>query len=73
MDCGTVDSLNEAANFVKSVEQEINLKIGCIEEVAFRQGWIDRVGLKNIAELLGKNEYANYLLAILENSSENVR
>jgi glucose-1-phosphate thymidylyltransferase len=73
MDCGTVDSLNEAANFVKSVEQEINFKIGCIEEVAFRQGWIDLVGLKNIAELLGKNEYANYLLAILENSSENVR
>jgi glucose-1-phosphate thymidylyltransferase len=73
MDCGTVDSLNEAANFVKSVEQEINFKIGCIEEVAFRQGWIDRVGLKNIAELLGKNEYASYLLAILENSSENVR
>ena len=73
MDCGTVDSLNEAANFVKSVEQEINFKIGCIEEIAFRQGWIDRVGLKNIAELLGKNEYANYLLAILENSSENVR
>ena len=73
MDCGTVDSLNEAANFVKSVEQEINFKIGCIEEVAFRQGWIDRVGLKSNAELLGKNEYANYLLAILENSSENVR
>ncbi len=73
MDCGTVDSLNEAANFVKSVEQEINFKIGCIEEIAFRQGWIDRVRLKSIAELLGKNEYANYLLAILENSSENVR
>ena len=73
MDCGTVDSLNEAANFVKSVEQEINFKIGCIEEIAYRQGWIDRVGLKRIGELLGKNEYANYLLAILENSSENVR
>ncbi len=73
MDCGTVDSLNKAANFVRSVEQEINFKIGCIEEVAFRQGWIDQVGLKNIAEKLGKNEYANYLLAILENSSKNVR
>ena len=73
MDCGTVDSLNEAANFIKSVEQEINFKIGCIEEIAFRQGWIDRVGLKRIGDLLGKNEYASYLLAILENSSENVR
>jgi glucose-1-phosphate thymidylyltransferase len=55
------------------VEQEINFKIGCIEEIAFRQGWIDRVGLKRIGDLLGKNEYASYLLAILENSSENVR
>jgi glucose-1-phosphate thymidylyltransferase len=73
MDCGTVDSLNEAANFVKSVEQEINFKIGCIEEIAFRQGGIDQVGLKSIAEKLGKNEYANYLLTILENSSKNVR
>ncbi len=73
MDCGTVDSLNEAANYVKSIEQEINFKIGCIEEIAFRKGWIDRVQLKNIAELLGKNEYAYYLLSILENSSENDR
>ena len=73
MDCGTVDSLNEAANYVKSIEQEINFKIGCIEEIAFRQGWIDRVRLKNVAGLLGKNEYANYLMAILENSSANDR
>jgi len=73
MDCGTIDSLNEAANYVKSIEQEINFKIGCIEEISFRQGWIDRNSLKNIAETLGKNEYANYLLAILENSSENDR
>lgn len=73
MDCGTVESLNEAANFVKSVEQETNFKIGCIEEVAYRQGWIDQVGLKSIAEQLGKNEYANYLHIILENSPENDR
>jgi glucose-1-phosphate thymidylyltransferase len=73
MDCGTVDSLNEAANFVKSIEQEINFKIGCIEEIAFRHGWINRAELKIIAELLGRNEYANYLLAILENSYENDR
>lgn len=73
MDCGTIDSLNEAANFIKSVEQKINLKIGCVEEVAFRNGWIDKSELKIIAELLGKNEYANYLMTILENSLENVR
>jgi glucose-1-phosphate thymidylyltransferase len=61
MDCGTVDSLNDAANFVKSVEQDIKFKIGCIEEIAFRKGWIDKEQLKRIIESLGKNEYANYL------------
>jgi glucose-1-phosphate thymidylyltransferase len=73
MDCGTVDSLNEAANYVRSIEQEIHFKIGCVEEIAFRQGWINQVELKRIAKLLGKNEYANYLRTILENSTENAR
>ena len=73
MDCGTVDSLNAAANYVKSVEQKIHFKIGCIEEVAFRKGWIDRIQLKNLAEALGKNEYANYLTSLLENNSTHDR
>ena len=73
MDCGTVDSLIEAANFIKSVEHKIHFKIGCIEEVAFRQGWIDRVQLKNLADSLGNNEYANYLISLLENNSTHVR
>jgi len=62
MDCGTVNSLNDAANFVRAVEAEINFKIGCIEEVAYVQGWIDIDQLKKLAESLGKNEYADYLL-----------
>jgi len=73
MDCGTVDSLNDAANYVKSVEQKIQFKIGCIEEVAFRKGWIDRVQLKNLAEALGNNEYANYLINLLGNNSTHDR
>jgi glucose-1-phosphate thymidylyltransferase len=73
MDCGTVDSLNDAANYVKSVEQKIQFKIGCIEEVAFRKSWIDRVQLKNLAEALGNNEYANYLINLLENNSTHDR
>ena len=73
MDCGTVDSLNDAANYIKSVEKKIHFKIGCIEEVAFRKGWIDRVQLKDLAASLGKNEYANYLINLLENSSPNDR
>ncbi len=65
MDCGTVDSLNEAANYVKSIEQDIGFKIGCIEEVAFRQGWITSEELADISKALGKNEYASYLQNVL--------
>jgi glucose-1-phosphate thymidylyltransferase len=65
MDCGTVDSLNEAANYVKLIEQSIGFKIGCIEEVAFRQGWITSEELADISKALGNNEYANYLQNLL--------
>jgi glucose-1-phosphate thymidylyltransferase len=65
MDCGTVDSLNEAANYVKLIEQDIGFKIGCIEEVAFRQGWITSEGLADISKALGNNEYASYLQNVL--------
>jgi glucose-1-phosphate thymidylyltransferase len=65
MDCGTVDSLNEAANYVKLIEQDIGFKIGCIEEVAFRQGWITNEELAGISKALGNNEYASYLQNVL--------
>ena len=65
LDCGTVDSLIEAANYVKSVEMQINYKIGCIEEIAFRQGWISTEQLGHLVAALGNNEYANYVNRIL--------
>jgi glucose-1-phosphate thymidylyltransferase len=64
MDCGTVDSMNEAANYIKSVEQSIKYKIGCVEEIAFRFGWIDVNQLVELAKALGKNEYAKYLFEV---------
>lgn len=73
MDCGTVDSMNEAANFVKSIETDLSYKIGCIEEVAFRQGMIDKNQLIKLTESLEKNEYANYLRSIIDNISGNDR
>ena len=73
MDCGTVASINEAANYVKKIEQDTNFKIGCIEEVAFRQGWIGYSEMSDLVRSLGKNEYTNYLIKILENSSTNER
>ncbi len=61
MDCGTVDSLNEAANFVKSVEDSINFKIGCLEEIALNQGWISKNKFDGMVKLMGQNEYSSYL------------
>ena len=61
MDCGTVDSLNDAANYIKSVEQELDFKIGCIEEIAYNQGWINKDQLEKLSDALGMNEYAKYL------------
>lgn len=62
MDCGTVDSLNEAANYVKVIEKEINFKIGCIEQIALDAGWLTIDQYLNLAATLGTNEYAQYLL-----------
>ena len=73
MDCGTVDSLNEAANFVQSIEKQINYKIGCIEEIAYRQGWIDKNQLSFLAKALGSNEYAKYLNEVLQDEGRNDR
>lgn len=73
MDCGTVASINEAANYVKKIEQDTNFKIACIEEVAFRQGWIGYSEMSDLVRSLGKNEYTNYLIKILENSSTDER
>ena len=64
MDCGTVDSMNEAANYIKSVEENIKYKIGCLEEVAFKFGWINEAQLAELARALGNNEYAKYLLEV---------
>jgi glucose-1-phosphate thymidylyltransferase len=65
MDCGTHDSLLEAAEYVAAVEKRQGTKIGCPEEIAFRQGWIDAVGLKAAADLLGKTDYGRYLHRLL--------
>lgn len=61
MDCGTVQSLNFAADYIRKASVELNMKIGCIEEIAFRQGWIKDGQIMEIAKRLGNNEYASYL------------
>lgn len=67
MDCGTVKTMNEAINFVKSAEERNNTKIGCIEEVAWRQGWINTDQLKTLGKYYGLNEYGKYLVQLADN------
>ncbi len=66
LDTGTHESLNAASAFVQLVEQHQGLKIGCIEEIAYRRGWMSKEKLKQQANLLSKNQYGEYLLKILE-------
>jgi len=64
LDTGTHESLLDAANFIKVVEERQGLSIACPEEIAFRMGWIDAAELRRMAEPLGKNNYGKYLLEI---------
>ena len=64
LDTGTHDSLIDAAQFVQTIEHRQGLKIACVEEIAFRKGFIDRARLEALAEPLSKNEYGEYLLRV---------
>ena len=65
LDTGTFDSMVAAAEFVRVIEQRQGLKIGCIEEVAWRNGWITDDDLRALAEPLQKSGYGTYLLGLL--------
>lgn len=69
LDTGTFESLMQAAQFVQVIEARQGLKIGCIEEIAYRMGYIDNEGLKTIAKPLVKSGYGAYLLAVAEDRS----
>ncbi len=66
LDTGTHESLVEATNFVKTVETHQHRKIGCIEEIAFLNGWITKEQLLELYEPLKKNEYGQYLKDIID-------
>lgn len=63
-DAGTHDSFLEAGEFVATIEQRTGLMIGCVEEIAFRNGWIDKNSLINLAKPLSKTSYGQYLMRI---------
>lgn len=66
LDTGTFDSLSAATEFIRVIEQRQDFKIGCIEEVAFRMGYIDDKQLKELALPLVKSGYGKYLLKLLD-------
>lgn len=66
LDTGTHDSLSEASTFVEVLEKRQGLKIGCLEAIAFRNGWIDAAKLKELAKPMLKNQYGQYLLKLAE-------
>jgi glucose-1-phosphate thymidylyltransferase len=65
LDTGTHESLLEASQFIATIEHRQGLKIACPEEIAFRQGWIDRTALDRLAAPLAKSDYGRYLLRLL--------
>ena len=69
LDTGTHDSLLEASCFVQAIEHRQGLKIACLEEIAFKNGWIDKFQVKEKAQSLGKTEYGEYLSALLRDES----
>ncbi len=66
LDTGTIESLMQAGQFVQVIEDRQGLKIGCIEEIAYRMGFIDAEQLKKVAEPLVKSGYGKYLLRLIE-------
>lgn len=66
LDTGTFDSLHEAAGYIETLEKRQGLKVACLEEIAWRMGFISKDQLKSQAELLKKNSYGAYLLKLLE-------
>jgi len=66
LDTGTHESLHQAANFIQTLEQRQGLKIACIEEIAYRLGYIDSNELLELAQPMAKSSYGRYLMEVLE-------
>ncbi|HAA3366546.1 TPA_asm: glucose-1-phosphate thymidylyltransferase [Listeria monocytogenes] len=65
LDTGTHESLLEASTFIETIERRQNLKIACLEEIAYRMGYIDEAAVEKLAEPLKKNAYGQYLMKLI--------
>ncbi len=66
LDTGTHDSLSEASTFIEVIEKRQGLKVACLEEIAYKKGWISDEKLKEVATPMLKNDYGKYLMSLLE-------
>ena len=67
LDTGNADSMHDASSYVRIIEERTGLKIGCPEEIAYRNGWISQEKLSVIAEGMKKSSYGRYLQSIIRN------
>ena len=69
LDTGTHENLLEASTFIEVIERRQGLKVACIEEIAYEQGYIDKKQLLNLAKVFSNNQYGQYLLKRFEDAS----
>jgi glucose-1-phosphate thymidylyltransferase len=72
LDTGTHDSLSEASTFVEVIEKRTGLKVGCLEGIAYRHGWITEEKMRELAQPMLKNQYGQYLLKVIDEMKEEV-
>mgnify|MGYP003457614524 FL=1 len=66
LDTGTHDSLSEASTFIEVIEKRQGQKVACLEEIAYKKGWITKEKLTEVAQPMIKNEYGKYLMRLAE-------
>ena len=66
LDTGTHDSLSEASTFVEVIEKRQGLKVACLEAIAYRKGWITDEKMRELAQVMIKNQYGQYLLKVMD-------
>ena len=69
LDTGTHDSLSEASTFIEVIEKRQGLKVACLEDIAYRQGWITADKMRELARPMIKNQYGQYLLRVVDELS----
>ena len=70
LDTGTHESLQQASSFVQAIQERQGLKIACIEEIAFRKGYIDGEQIRRLAQDMLKNEYGRYLMEVISETED---